>query len=128
LVSSPDVVPFMVYSPVAAIVVVLLRGAASGLSAGFLYRAIAKINKTAAVLAAAAISAIVNTGLFIVGVYAFFIPVLNEWGISGAADIASFVFLGMIGMNFLFELGINLVISPAIVRLIQYRALRETRN
>jgi len=121
LVSSSDVIPFMVFSPFATIFVILLRGAISGLAAGFTYNALEKSNKTVAVLCAAFVCATTNTGLFVAGVYIFFLPLLAEWGVSGASEIASFVFIGMIGINFLIEMAVNLILCPAIVRLVQYR-------
>jgi uncharacterized membrane protein len=125
LINSPDVIPFMTFNPLATIGLVLLRGAIAGLAAGLIYSALAKKSKTIAVLVAAAISAIANTGIFIVGIYLFFLPVLADWGVSGAADIAYFVFIGMVGFNFLFEMAINLVFSPTIVRLLQYAKEHE---
>jgi len=121
LMSSPDVIPFMVYNPVATIGVVLIRGALAGLAAGYVYSLLITKGKIVAVIIAAAICAITNTGIFVAGIYIFFLPVLEIWGISGAVNIASFVFLSMIGFNFIFELGVNLTLSPTIVRLIQHR-------
>lgn len=118
--TSPDVIPFMTFNPAASIIVILLRGVMAGLCSGWVYLALAGKDKTVAVIAAAAICSIVNTGIFVIGIYLFFIPLLAEWGVTGAANIASFVFLVMIGFNFLFEFSINLIFSPAIVRLIQY--------
>jgi len=128
LVSSSDVIPFMVFSPLATIIVILLRGALSGLAAGFTYNILEKKNKTVAVLVAAFVCAITNTGLFVIGVYLFFLPLLAEWGVSGAAEIASFVFIGMIGINFLIEMAVNLILGPVIVRLIQYRRGIKSEN
>jgi len=119
LISSPDVIPFMTFNPLATIGVVLVRGALAGLAAGFTYKALAKKGKTIAVFTAAAVCAITNTGIFIVGTYVFFLPVLAGWGVAGAADIASFIFIGMIGFNFFFELIVNLIFSPTIVWLLQ---------
>ena len=127
LVSSPDVLPFMTFNPLATTVVILLRGALAGLAAGLVYSAIAKYNKIVAVIVAAATCAVTNTGIFILGMYVFFLPVIAEWGVTGAADIASFIFIGMVGFNFLFEFGVNLIFSPAIVRLIQYGRERKQR-
>ena len=121
LVSSGDVMPFMVFSPIATIVVILLRGALSGLAAGFTYRALEKRNKTIAVMAAAFVCATTNTGLFVIGMYLFFLPLIAEWGISGTAETASFIFIGMVGFNFLIEMIVNLILCPAIVRLVQFR-------
>jgi uncharacterized membrane protein len=118
--TSPDVAIFMTYNAVATILIILARGTLAGLSAGWVYKALAQRGKTTAVIIAAAVCPIVNTGIFIIGVYAFFLPVLVEWGVTGITDITSFVFLGMVGINFVFEFGANLVLSPAIVRLIQH--------
>jgi len=121
LVSSPDIAAFMAYSPFATILILILRGVLSGLLAGFVYNAMAIISKTAAVIVAALSCVIVNTGLFVAGIYVFFLPVLEMIGITGAEDIASFVFLGLIGINFFIELATSIVLCPAIVRLVQYR-------
>ena len=73
-----------------------------------------------ATVAASIICPLVNTGIFIVGCYTFFLPTLTEWGMAaGFVSVTAFIFLGMVGLNFLFELGLNVVLSPAIVRLIQ---------
>jgi len=122
LVSSPDIAAFMAYSPLATILVLILRGVVAGFVAGVVYNAMAIINKTVAVLVAAFSCVVMNTSLFVVGVYVFFIPVLEMIGITGAENIASFVFLGMIGINFFIELATSIVLCPAIVRLIQYRS------
>jgi len=126
LVSSPDIAAFMVYSPFATILVLLLRGALSGLLAGLVYNAMAVINKILAVMVAALSCVIINTSLFVVGIYVFFLPVLEMIGITGAEDIASFVFLGLIGVNFFIELATSFVLCPAIVRLIQYMNVEKT--
>ena len=121
LVSSPDVIPFMAFNPLATVGIILLRGAFAGLFSGLVYSALAEKGKTIAVIAAAAICAFTNTGIFIAGMYMFFLPVLAEWGVTAAGEIAHFIFIGMIGFNFLFELFINLVFAPSIVRLLQFR-------
>jgi len=122
LISSPDVIPFMIFNPPATIIVILLRGIFAGFAAGFVYNALTiRINKTIAVLAAAVVCAVTNTALFVIGIYIFFLPILEEWGVTGASNVASFIFLSMIGFNFFFELLINLIFSPSIVRLIQYK-------
>ncbi|MCL2060205.1 MAG: ECF transporter S component [Oscillospiraceae bacterium] len=118
---SGDATPFFMVSVPATVFVVLIKGALAGLAAGVAYRVFAKKSKTAAAVAAAAVCPIVNTGVFIIGGYAFFLPTLAEWGLAaGAVNVTSFIFLVMVGPNFLFELGLNLVLSPVIVRLVQY--------
>ena len=117
---------FLTINAPATIAVVLLKGALAGAAAGFVYKLLTDINKTAAVLAAAVLCPAVNTGIFIIGSYLFFLPTITMWSEGAGFDnVNSFIFLGLVGFNFPLELAINLVLSPVIVRLIQ---LRKPRN
>jgi len=124
---SGDANPFLAVNPAGTIIVVMLKGALAGLAAGAVYRLISNIiksgtGKTFAAIAAAAVCPIVNTGIFILGSYVFFLPTLREWSAAAGdySSVTAFIFIGMIGVNFLVELGLNLALSPTIVRLIQY--------
>ena len=118
---SGDASAFLAINPAAAIAVVLLKGMLAGLAAGVVYRMFEKKNKTAAAFIMAAVCPIVNTGVFLAGVYVFFLPTVTEWGAAaGYANVTAFIFIGMVGINILFELFLNLLLSPVIVRLIQY--------
>ena len=119
---SGDANAFMVINPAATVFVVLFKGALAGFVAGALYRLITSKNKIFAAITAGIVCPLVNTGIFILGCYIFFLPTLTEWGIAaGMASATAFIFLGLITFNFIFELGVNLILSPVIVRLIQYR-------
>ena len=102
---------------VGTIITVLVKGTVSGLVAGLAYRLISRRNKFVAVLTAAILCPLVNTGLFLAGCYVFFFEGL----VSGAAGGNFFVYLitTMVGVNIFVELGINVVLSPAIARLIR---------
>ena len=118
---SGDATLFFTVSVPATILVVILKGALSGLAAGAAYRALENKSKTVAAIIAAAVCPIVNTGVFIAGAYAFFLPLISEWSAAaGAVNVTAYIFIIMVSANFLFELGLNLVLSPVIVRLIQY--------
>ena len=118
--ATGDAAPFLAIDPVAAIVIVLGKGAFAGLAAGAVYKLLAVKNRTVAAVAAGVVCPVVNTGIMVVGCYAFFLPTLAEWGMAaGFVNATAFIFIGMIGLNFLFELGLNIILSPAIVRLIQ---------
>ena len=65
----------------------------------------------------AAISApIVNTGLFVLGMFLMFKDTLYAW--AGGTDIVMYVLFGLAGLNFLVEFIINTVLSPTIVRIV----------
>ena len=112
---------FLAVNPLGTILVVLVKGTLAGLAAGAVYKLLATKNKVVATITAAAVCPIVNTGIFILGCYAFFLPTLTEWA-SGSdyENVTAFIFIGMIGLNFVLEFAINIVLSPVIVRLIQY--------
>lgn len=83
-------------------------------------------NKTIAVIFAAVACPVVNTGVFITGGYLFFLQTITQWGAGeGFATATAYIFLGMVSFNFLFELALNLVLSPVIVRLIHYWQARR---
>lgn len=104
------------------VVTVLVKGIAAGFCAALVYGLLQKRNKSFAVIAAAAVCPIVNTGLFLIGCRLFFMDLLNTWAASlGFATLGDYVIFSLIGGNFIFELVINLVLSPVIVRLVQYR-------
>jgi len=124
LISSPDVPIFLQFNAFATVFVILFRGVSAGFTAGLVYELLEKKSKTVAVVSAAVICPIVNTGLFVLGLYVFFLPLISEW--AGFANVTAFIFIGMIGINFLIEFAVNLVLSPTIVRLVQYR--RERRG
>jgi len=118
--ADATVMSFMTFNPAATIIVILARGVLLGVAAGYTYKLLSKKSETIAVISAAVIAPIVNTGIFVLGLYMFFIPVIMaEFGV-GRADVASVIFLVIIGINFPLEFGINLVLSPTIIRLVQY--------
>ena len=119
---SGDAAPFFALNPVATVAVVLVKGTLCGLVAGLLYRVLERFNRYVAVIAAAVVCPIVNTGVFLLGCKLFFMPLVNEWAAAlGFADAGTYMIVGLVGVNFLIELGVNIVLSPAIVRIINYR-------
>ena len=101
---------------------VLVKGIACGLAAGFAYKLFAKINRYVAVFAAALICPVVNTGVFMLGSVLFFLDSVSEIAAAIGMDGTGIgVFWAMAMGNFLFEIGMNLVLSPVIVRLLDLR-------
>lgn len=85
------------------------------------YSYISRNNRYVAVIAAAIICPIVNTGVFLLGCRLFFMETVAGWGAAaGFVNVASYMFIGLAGINFLIELGTNIVLTPVITRLISY--------
>ena len=123
---SGDAAAFLAVDVLGTVVTVLVKGIACGLCAGLVYKLLEKLNRYVAVFAAAIICPVVNTGVFLIGGVVFFLDTLTEWGKSfGYDDVASYMFFGLVGFNFLFELGVNIVLSPIVVRLLNMRKTKS---
>ncbi|MBE6703617.1 MAG: ECF transporter S component [Ruminococcaceae bacterium] len=120
---SGDAAFFLQFNAPATILVVLLKGVASGLLAGLVYAVLEKINRYLAVIVAAVVCPLVNTGIFLIGCFLFFQePVaLLAAGAGFTGSVTAYMFVGLAGFNFLFEMGVNLILSPVIVRLLHIR-------
>ena len=87
-------------------------GAAAGLVPGLIYSALEKKNRWAATICAAAAAPIVNTGIFLLGCLAFFMGTINEWAAgAGIENAGVYMVTVFVGVNFLVELGANLLLS-----------------
>ena len=85
------------------------------------YDYISRNNRYIAVLVSAITCPVVNTGVFLLGCRVFFFETIAEWGAAaGFENAASYMFLVLAGVNFLIEIGTNLLLSPVIVRIISY--------
>ena len=117
-----DSAAFMAVNPVGTVVTVLVKGALAGFISGMVYDLIAKRNRTIAVACAALACPIVNTGVFLIGCKLFFMGLITGWAEQlGFANAASYMIYGLVGVNFLVEVLVNIVLCPIIVRLINIR-------
>ena len=97
-------------NPILCFAVVMGKGVLAGLAAGWAYRLFQKWNTYFAMLLAAVVCPLVNTGTFIICMMAFFKDVLAAW--AGGGDIIAYVLTGLVLANFVPELIINVVFSP----------------
>lgn len=112
---ATDAQAFFVVNPFFTILLCLAKTAVSGLVSGYIYKALAKKNKHLGIILAALAAPIVNTGLFALGTIAFFYNTLVQW--AGGSNALSYLFLTMIGFNFLIELSLNAILSPTFIYL-----------
>lgn len=108
-------------SPVLCFLVVMGKGTLAGLAAGAVYKMLKGKNSYLAMLLAAIVCPVVNTGVFVASMFLFFIDVLAAW--AGGSNIVGYVLTGLILANFVPELVINIVFSPAGQRI--YRAVED---
>lgn len=115
---SGDAAPFLAISAPGTIIAVLLKGTLCGLAAGIVYELLKKVNIYLAVIVAAIVCPVTNTGIFLLGCRVFFFDAVKAWGVSaGFENVAKYMLVGFVGFNFLFELATNLILCPVIVRI-----------
>lgn len=127
VIASGDAAPFLTFNAPGTFATVLSKGILCGLLSSIAYlgsrKALGKIApKTAnylAVVVAAIVCPVVNTGVFLLGCKLFFMPLLETW--AGGGNIVEYMFLVLVGVNFLVELAVNVVLSPVAARLISIR-------
>lgn len=118
--ATQDANAFLVINPLGTILTVLLKGALAGFAAGLVYKALEKKNMWIAVICAAIACPVVNTGVFLLGCQLFFLPTVSSWAeAAGFANVGAYMILGLVGLNFVFELLFNIVFSPLILKLIK---------
>lgn len=110
-------------APVACVVICVGKSTLAGLCAGLCYRLIEKKSRLAAVITAGIVCPVVNTGIFIGGMLLCYADTLRSW--AGGQDVLTFVILGLTGINFLVELGVNMVLASGITTIIKYASGRK---
>ena len=115
-----DTAAFMAISIPGTIITVLVKGTAAGLAAGLVYLLLERTNRYLAVVVAAIVCPVVNTGLFLVGCRLFFMDTINGWAAaSGYASAGTYMIMALVGVNFLIEMGVNIVLSSVIMQIIR---------
>lgn len=104
-------------SPILCFLVVMGKGILAGTAAGYVYKLLKNVNGYVAMLCAAIVCPIVNTGVFVACMMTLFKDVLSAW--AGGGEIIAYVLTGIVLANFLPELIISVVYSPAGQRISQ---------
>ena len=119
---SGDAAAFLTINIPGTIATVLVKGTLAGLAAGLVYKLASKVNRYFGVICSALVAPVVNTGIFLLGCRLFFMDTVNGWAAaSGYENVGAYMILSLVGINFLIELGVDLVCSPVILRLINIR-------
>lgn len=117
-----DANPFLSYNPLGTVLTVLLKGTLGGVAAAAIYKLLEKHSEPLAAFAAAFIYPVVNSGVFFAGCMLFLQNAVMEmngalsWGFGNPVQTIIF---GLIGANFFVEIAINMILVPAIIRLIR---------
>ncbi len=104
-------------NPFLTAAICLIKGIAAGWVAGLIATAFknSRVPFVGMVLAAVA-APVVNTGLFLLGLSTCFYDVLVAW--AGGQEILYYILFGLVGVNFVVEFSVNLILSPAIASIV----------
>lgn len=104
--------------PIVVVIVCLLKTTVAGFLAGYVYDLIAKKNKMVATFVASAIVPIVNTALFIIGCLFMTNSIYFSASESGQ-NVFAYIIIVLVSFNFFFELAVNLIVAPALSRVLK---------
>ncbi len=114
-----DAAAFMAINVPGTIITCLSKGILAGLGAGLVYKLLEGKNRTAAVIAAAVVCPIINTGVFLLGCSVFFMNTISQWAEgAGFASAGAYLIFGMVGLNFVVESVTNILLSSVIVKIL----------
>lgn len=117
------VLSFMMFEtrPALTLLLCVLKGVMAGVVCGLIYSAFKNTKyRSVGVILGAIASPIVNTGIFVGGLFAFYYPLMSQFASENAfASTAAFIFVGIVGLNFVVEFVINVALIPVVLRLIK---------
>lgn len=103
------------YHPVLTFLVCMVKIIAAGVLGGLSYDLLSKKNKYVATFVASAVVPVVNTTIFILGALAMYNTIASQF----SPNVIYFLVITCAGVNFLIELGINLVVAPAVYTVVR---------
>lgn len=123
--ATPDAVFWLGLSVHGTVITVMVKGILSGLFAGLVYKLLVKLNQYLAVLISAIVCTVVNTGIFLIGSLVFFTDTVSAGASAEGVSVGMYLIVFFVGLNFVFELIANIVVSPAIVRILNIAKNRK---
>ena len=123
---APSTAGFLSFHPVITVFLCLLKSGLAGLAAGFIFMPFkGKHELVGSILAAIAVP-IINTGLFALGTTLFFTGLFGYE--EASSDFIYYLFIVVIGVNFIVEFAVNSALSPTIFKIYSLVSKREKYN
>ncbi|MBQ9485365.1 MAG: ECF transporter S component [Clostridia bacterium] len=104
--------------PVIITLVCIVKTAAAGAVSAILFNVIKRRNGYAAIFTASGIVPVVNSGLFILGMLCIVPSLYNAGFLTEGSNAFAGIVIGFVGLNFVFEFAVNLIVAPALYRVI----------
>ncbi len=117
---------FYALNPAGTIITVIVKSVVAGIVCGVIYNVLKEKNQTLAIVMASLITPIVNTGIFVLGCMTFFYPDIKE--MASGDNVLIFSLVTFVGLNFFVELGINIVLIPTVIYIVNIIAKNFNLN
>ena len=117
---APSTMVFYDVSVIGTLVTVLVKIMTAGFVSGVIYHLLKNKNRLLATIIAAILIPIINTGLFVAGSFIFFRPFLESGASEAGVNVVYFLFIGMIGWNFIFEVSTTAILIYPLFRVSDY--------
>ena len=114
------------HNPIMTFLICTVKTTAAGLLGGLAYRALQKKNSLLAVFVCAALVPTVNTGLFVLGCFLIY-NTISQIAASGGYSAVYFILIVCAGVNYLLELAVNMIFSPALERIVRSVSKKSRR-
>ena len=112
LFSPSTIALFMPISPLGTVIACLLKCTVAGIVAGNVYKLFKNKHPLVGIIIASVLVPVINTGIFSAVCLIFFRPLLASYaGSENFASLVTFLIVGFIGWNFLFEIIATVVVS-----------------
>ena len=113
---GPLVIEMVGYSPILTVAICVLKATFAGWVAGWV-NSLFKNHPLAGIFGAAVAAPIVNTGIFLLGMFTIFYDILA----SAASDtnVVTYAIVTLVGVNFLIEFVANVLLAPAVATIVK---------
>lgn len=117
---EPSTVFFFQAQPVILTIMCMGKTTIAGAMSGLMYKLLEKKNKTLGVYASSLVIPIFNTGIYMLGIVLMKDAAAQFLALdSSSAGVVFSVVFGMIWLNFVLEIAVNVVFAPMIYRVIR---------
>lgn len=126
--ASGDAGVFLAVNIPGTIFTVLAKGIACGYLSGLVYKLVNKLlsgkfsqSSYVAAVCSAIACPVVNTGVFLLGCFMFFMETISSWAAAqnlGNA-VGEYIIYFLVGGNFLFEMALSVIFAPAMVHILK---------
>ncbi len=121
---SGDANLFLSFNVIGTVITVLFKGMLCGFLAGVTYKVVKIImpeQKYLRIIVSSIMCPIVNTGVFILGCYVFFLPDISKMAMNAgmSGNIFGFIITAFVTFNFILELVLNIIFAPATAKILK---------